>query len=270
MDEAWWLAQENSLRLGAALTTLALFALLELWWPARPAPRWPRWGVNFTISLLDTLCLRLLMPVLAVGAAMLASTQGLGLLPALSLPHGVDVLLALLLLDLLIYWQHRLMHVVPVLWRLHRMHHSDLAVDVSTALRFHPLEILLSMALKIAAVLLIGAPVAAVVLFEILLNGCAVFNHANLALPRPLDRILQRVLMTPRLHRIHHSSEPAEHNRNYGFTIIWWDWLFRSYCDPGRPPAQLGLARFRAAPEQRLGALLAQPLRPGLESGHGK
>jgi sterol desaturase/sphingolipid hydroxylase (fatty acid hydroxylase superfamily) len=208
--------------------------------------------------------LRLLLPWLAFDAARYAQTHQLGVLYALALPEWLRFALALLLLDCTIYWQHRLLHAVPWLWRLHRVHHSDLALDATSGVRFHPLEVLLSTAIKIVTVLLLGAPPLAVLIFVIALNGFALFTHANLALPQRLDAALRWVLVTPDMHRIHHSIERSEHDRNFGFHLIWWDRLFGSYL--AVPPAPqstlpLGLTIFRDVRAQRLSALLAQPFR---------
>jgi len=257
--------------MGAAAWRVAVFALLlavlawaEWRWPrhrARPDRR-HRWPVNLGFGVAGALSLRLLMPWLAIDAALWARQHHVGLLQAL--PAWLAVPLTLVALDLVIYAQHRLMHRVGWLWRLHRMHHSDLALDVSSGVRFHPLEILLSMALKIAAVLALGAAPAAVLAFEILLNGFAMFTHANLALPAWLDRPLRWLVVTPDMHRIHHSLRRDEHDSNYGFNLSCWDRLFRSYREAPRQPQAtlpLGLDRFRDKPEQRFGALLLQPFR---------
>jgi len=190
---------------------------------------------------IDTLLLRLVFPAAAVGAAADAATNGWGLLQLLDAPAWLAVPLAMLALDLAIYGQHRLSHVWPPLWRLHRVHHCDLDIDVSTALRFHPLEILLSMLYKIAAVYLLGAPPLAVLLFEMLLTGCAMFNHSNLRLPARADAALRRLLVTPDMHRVHHSTRRTEHDSNFGFSLSCWDHLFASYR--AQPAGGHGLMR---------------------------
>ncbi|HMW31367.1 MAG TPA: sterol desaturase family protein, partial [Plasticicumulans sp.] len=190
--------------------------------------------------------------------------RGWGLLRALAVPAPLAGMLSLLLLDLAIWAQHVAMHRVPLLWRLHRVHHTDTDFDTSTALRFHPLEIGLSMLWKIVLVLALGAPVAAVAGFELLLSACALFNHANLALPAPVDAWLRRVLITPDVHRIHHSIHRDETDSNFGFSVVWWDHLFgtwRSAPRDGHATMTIGLDGFRAPQAQRLGALLLQPLR---------
>lgn len=257
---------EMSLRLGVVLALLGVLALAEYRWPrhSAAADRARRWPANLGLAIIDTLALRLLLPWLAVDAAVYAQAHGIGLLHWLALMPAADWLVTIVALDLLIYWQHRLLHFSSLLWRAHRVHHSDVALDATSALRFHPLEILLSMGLKIAAVLLLGAPPAAVLLFEILLNGFALFTHANLALPANFERGLRRILVTPEMHRIHHSLRRDERDCNFGFHLSLWDHLFRSYRqDPHDAPESfaLGLPEFRSASEQTLPALLMQPFR---------
>jgi sterol desaturase/sphingolipid hydroxylase (fatty acid hydroxylase superfamily) len=260
------LAQEALLRLAVFAGGLALLAVLEAAFPrrARAQHRTRRWPGNLGLVLLATLLLRLALPVTAVAAALAFQARGLGLIPALGLPAAVAVPLAVVLLDLGIYAQHRVFHAVPLLWRLHRVHHTDLDFDVTTALRFHPLEILLSMLIKLALVLALGAPPEAVLLFELLLNASAMFNHANLALPAWLDARLRPLLVTPDMHRIHHSTEAVETNSNFGFSLALWDRLFATYrATPaaGHAAMTVGQPRFRAADDTRLDHLLTQPLR---------
>jgi len=245
---------------------LVLLVLAEWRWPRHQADpdRRHRWPVNLGFGLAGALCLRLLMPWLAIDAALWARQNDVGLLHAWTVPSWLAVVVTLLALDLLIYAQHRLMHRVGWLWRLHRLHHSDLALDASSGVRFHPLEILFSMGLKIATVVVLGAAPAAVLAFEILLNGFAMFTHANLALPPRLDRILRWMVVTPDMHRIHHSVLRDEHDRNFGFNASWWDRLFGSYREAPRQPQatlRLGLDRFRDSREQRFDQLLLQPFR---------
>lgn len=256
-----------ALRLGAFFGVLALLLAAEFLWPRRPGPmrRRLRWVPNFAIVAIDSVLARLVLGLGAVGAAAWAQARGIGLLHRVDGPGGLEAVAAFFALDLLIYWQHRLMHAVPVLWRLHRMHHTDVEFDATTALRFHPAEILLSLLLKMGAVVVLGAPFIAVLLFEIALNAGAMFNHANLRLPAALDRALRLVVVTPDMHRVHHSVLRAEHDRNFGFTVPWWDRLFRSYTaqpSGGHVAMPIGLTAFREDAEQRLGPLLAQPLRP--------
>lgn len=232
---------ELILRLGVFLGLFVLFAGLEALAPrrARQQPRRTRWFTNLSISVLDTFALRALaiaLPLLAVGAAIDAGRMGWGLFNALSWPAWVEMGLTILLLDLAIWAQHLVTHKVPFLWRFHRVHHADRDFDVTTALRFHPVEVLASMLLKIGLVYLIGPLAVAVVLFEVILNGTAMFNHANLRLPLWLDRALRLVLVTPDMHRVHHSVHRHEHDSNYGFALSVWDRIFRTY----RPMPEAG------------------------------
>ena len=219
----------------------ALFATLEALAPrrARSQPRSARWFTNLSIVILDTLALRALaiaLPLLAVGAAVDAGRMGWGLFNALDWPLWVEVVMAILILDLAIWAQHLVTHKVPILWRFHRVHHADRDFDVTTALRFHPVEILASMMLKIGLVYLLGPAALAVLLFEIILNGTAMFNHSNLRLPLWLDRVVRLVLVTPDMHRVHHSIHRHEHDSNYGFALSVWDRMFRTY----RPMPEAG------------------------------
>jgi sterol desaturase/sphingolipid hydroxylase (fatty acid hydroxylase superfamily) len=257
---------EAPLRLGIFAGLFALVALWE-WRAPRRSCKWARrrrWPGNLGVALLSTLLLRLVTPAAAVGAALLAAERGWGLFQQLELPPGVAFVASVLLLDLLIYFQHRVFHRVPLLWRLHRMHHSDPDFDVSTAVRFHPLEILLSMGIKMAAVLLLGAPATAVLVFELLLNATSVFNHGNLRLPEGVDRWLRLLIVTPDMHRVHHSVRHEETDSNFGFSIPWWDRLFGSYrAQPagGHEGMRIGLTEFSGEREIRLADMLLQPLR---------
>jgi sterol desaturase/sphingolipid hydroxylase (fatty acid hydroxylase superfamily) len=181
-----------------------------------------------------------------------------------ALPWGLATLLSVLLLDLAIYAQHVLFHAVPVLWRLHRMHHADLDIDVTTGVRFHPAEIVLSMLIKLAVVGLIGAPGAAVLIFEVLLNATSMFNHSNVAMPPAVDRIVRLLVVTPDMHRVHHSIERRETNSNFGFNFPWWDRLFGTYRpqpEQGHEGMTIGIEIFRDPAELRLDRMLLQPLR---------
>ena len=225
---------EGILRLAIFLGLFALFAAIEALIPRRDRrqARARRWLTNWGITIANTLALRalaLLLPLLAVGAALDAASQGWGLLNLLDWPAWIEVLIAILVLDFAIWLQHLVTHKVPLLWRLHRVHHADVDIDVTTAIRFHPVEIALSMLLKIGLVYLLGPSALAVILFEIILNGTAMFNHANIRLPLPLDAVLRRVLVTPDMHRVHHSIHRAEHDSNYGFSLSVWDRIFGTY-----------------------------------------
>lgn len=233
MESSWILQHEAGIRLGFFFGVLILVALGEGVAPRRPlqVSKALRWVHNLGLVFLNTLLLRLLFPAAAVGLAAFAQAKGWGVLPLLSLPYPLTVILAVVLLDLAIYLQHVMFHAVPILWRLHRVHHADLDFDVSTGLRFHPIEILLSMGIKAAVVFLLGPPLVAVVLFEVLLNATSMFNHGNLRLPSGLDRGLRWIVVTPDMHRVHHSIEPDETNSNFGFNLPWWDRLFGTYRD---------------------------------------
>ncbi len=244
-----------------------VLALAEVGAPRRrfPATRARRWSTNLGLMAVGAVLSRVIVPLGAVAAAALATNNGWGLLGAAriaTVPLGLVA--AVVALDGAIYGQHVVMHRLPVLWRLHRVHHADPGFDASTGVRFHPGEILLSAGLKVALVLLLGAAPIAVVTFELLLNVCAMFNHANLRLPGVVDRAVRMVLVTPDMHRVHHSVDAREHNRNFGFTVPWWDWLFGTYRH--QPAAShetmaIGLPSIAAAPAQRLVAMLLEPFR---------
>lgn len=260
------LEYEPWIRLGCFAGVLLMMMLWECRAPRRPqhVGRLTRWPNNLLLVVINTLLLRLLFPLAAVGAAMLASEHGWGLFNLLAIPFWLKLLVSLLVLDLLIYWQHRLFHALPWLWRLHRVHHADLEFDVTTGLRFHPFEIVLSMLLKLVAVTLLGAPALAVLLFEVLLNATAMFNHGNIRLPTRLDTVLRLILVTPDMHRVHHSVIPRETDSNFGFNLPWWDRLFGTYkAQPqaGQLGMTIGLKQFRQTGELRLHRLLLQPFR---------
>ena len=225
---------EATIRLAIFLGLFAILAAAEARAPrrVRSQKRSQRWVTNWGITIANTVLLRLMavaLPLLAVGAAVDAQAQGWGLFNALALPGWIEVIAAILILDFVIWAQHLLTHKVPILWRLHRVHHADVDMDVTTAIRFHPIEIALSMILKIGVVYLLGPAALAVILFEIMLNGTAMFNHANIRLPLWLDAIVRRVLVTPDMHRVHHSVHRDEHDSNYGFALSIWDQLFGTY-----------------------------------------
>ncbi len=227
---------EATVRLAAFVGVFAALAVWEALAPrrARRQTRSRRWPINLGLSALNTLVLRVAFPVAALGAALWAGDQGWGLFNAVATPGWAAIVASILALDLAVYGQHRLSHAVPWLWRLHRLHHIDLDVDVTTAARFHPLEILLSMLWKIAVVMALGAPPVAVLAFEILLSATAMFSHAQIALPTAVDRLLRTVLVTPDMHRVHHSIHRDETDSNYGTLVSTWDRMFRSYRDQPR------------------------------------
>ncbi|MBT5073599.1 MAG: sterol desaturase family protein [Kordiimonadaceae bacterium] len=224
---------EQNIRLAVSVGLLIVLACAEFIAPlaVRRIGRPRQWLTNISIIIIDTAILRLLFPLLAVGVAAYADENSIGLFNMVPFDNGSAILLSLLLLDLLIYGQHVLVHKVPLLWRLHRMHHTELGLDVTSANRFHPIEIIISMLIKMLFVLIMGVPVAAVILFEILLNGLALFNHSNIKLPAPLEKILRTVIITPEIHWIHHSEIVKETNSNYGFNLCVWDKLFGTYID---------------------------------------
>ena len=236
----WALAHEPAVRLGAFFGVFALMATWEALAPrrARLLPRRVRWLHNLALVALNSLILRLLFPLAAVGFALLAAERGWGLLNAFGVPFWGAFALSVIALDFAIYLQHVMFHAVPLLWRLHRVHHADADIDVTTGARFHPIEILLSMLIKFAAIAVLGAPAAAVLVFEVLLNATAMFNHANLRLLESVDRFQRLILVTPEMHRIHHSMEAAEANSNFGFNLPWWDRLFGTYRDRARLPQE--------------------------------
>ena len=225
------LNHEAAVRLFFLFSILAVMAAWEVAAPRRrrEIPRLLRWSNNLGVVVIDTLLVRLSFPILAVGMAVLAAERGWGLLNVFAVPGWLAFIISLLLLDLAIYLQHVMFHAVPALWRLHRMHHADLEFDVTTGLRFHPVEILLSMGLKLGIVAALGPPAIAVLVFEILLNGTSMFNHSNVRLPLGLDRILRLFVVTPDMHRVHHSIHPHETNSNFGFNLPWWDRLLGTY-----------------------------------------
>ena len=259
------LANEPFIRLAAFIGVFAAMALLEVWLPRRrrTVSRWLRWPNNMGLTFLNTMLVRVLFPTALAGVALFAETRDLGILRWLGLPEIVAVVIAVLALDLVIYAQHVVLHMVPLLWPLHRVHHADVEVDVTTGFRFHPLEIFLSLAIKGVVVVVLGAPVAAVVVFEVLLSATSLFNHANVRLPRGVERILRAVVVTPDMHRVHHSIERQERDSNFGFNLPWWDRLFGTYrAEPalGHEAMTLGLPGFRERREIWLDRLLLHPV----------
>jgi sterol desaturase/sphingolipid hydroxylase (fatty acid hydroxylase superfamily) len=257
---------EPWLRAAAFLFVFAAMALWEAAAPRRPL-RWARrarWLPNLGIAAVDTLLVRLVFPAAAVGAAALAAERGWGLLPQLRWPGALVLVASLVALDLAVYLQHVVFHAVPALWRLHLVHHADLDFDVTTGLRFHPLEILLSMLWKTGVVLVLGAPPAAVLAFEVLLNATSMFNHGNARLPPGLDRILRWLVVTPDMHRVHHSVLRPEANSNFGFNLPWWDRLLGTYrAQPraGHEAMAIGIEQLQGIAPSGLGGLLALPFR---------
>jgi len=260
------LAHAPAIRLSAFIGIFAAMALWELLAPRRSQGigRLRRWPGNIGVVVLDTLLLRLVFPTAAIGVALLAESRGWGLLQAVQAPAWLSIIASVILLDFAIYLQHVLFHAVPLLWRLHRMHHADLDVNVTTGARFHPLEILLSMLIKLGVVAALGAPAVAVLIFEVLLNATSMFNHGNVSLPQRFDRVLRRLVVTPDMHRVHHSVVPRETNSNFGFNLPWWDRLcgtYRAAPAAGHEAMTLGIEQFRDPRELRLDRMLLQPFR---------
>ena len=258
------LSHEVSIRLGAFLGIFFIVAAWELVAPRRAltVSKLVRWYSNLAVTVINAFLLRWIFPILAVGMANLAQTQQWGLLNHIDIPFGLAVVLSVLLLDLFIYLQHILFHLVPIFWRLHRMHHTDLNIDVTTGMRFHPIEIILSMVVKLTVVLSLGILPVAVVLFEVMLNVMAMFNHGNIYIPYRTDRTLRWLLVTPDMHRIHHSIIPKETNSNYGFNLSVWDRLFGTYRkqpEKGQVDMDIGIKMFRDTKFLNLHWLLIQP-----------
>jgi sterol desaturase/sphingolipid hydroxylase (fatty acid hydroxylase superfamily) len=270
MDFPWHL--EPWIRLGASAAVLLLLVGLELLVPRRrpSVGRSRRWPGNLGLVALDTLLLRLLFPIAAVGAALFAKERGWGLFNLTALPAWIEILLVVIILDLLIYAQHVLFHAAPLLWRVHGVHHADHEFDVTTGVRFHPVEILLSMAIKIAAVLLLGAAALAVLIFEVLLNATAMWSHSNIRLPGALDRMIRTLLVTPDMHRTHHSVIPRETHSNFGFNLALWDRLFGTYREApelGHEGMTIGLPDHRSGAELRLTGMLLMPFKRSINKG---
>lgn len=260
------LTNEPVIRLVFFLAVLAAMAAWEVAAPRRrqEIPRLVRWTNNIGLVVLDTVLVRLTFPVLAVGFALLAEQHGWGLFNLIGAPVWLAFAISFLALDLAIYLQHIMFHAVPVFWRLHRMHHADLEFDASTGLRFHPVEILLSMGLKLAVVAALGPPAAAVLIFEVVLNATSLFNHGNVRLPPAVDRMLRWIVVTPDMHRIHHSIHPHETNSNFGFNLPWWDRLLGTYRPQpaeGHETMTIGIEQFRTPRDLWLDRMLVQPLR---------
>ncbi|MBF0283755.1 MAG: sterol desaturase family protein [Magnetococcales bacterium] len=261
---------ESLWRLGIFFGVLAGVAAWEAAAPRRRRvlPRQARWPANLALVALDTLLVRLIFPLTAVGLALLGRERGWGMLNQFDWPEWTEILLAVVLLDLVIYLQHAAFHALPVLWRLHMVHHADLDVDVTTGLRFHPLEMVISMVIKLAAVHALGASPEAVLIFDVLLNAMAMFNHGNLRLPEAVDRTLRWIVVTPDMHRSHHSHLAPETNMNFGFNLSWWDRLFGTYWPrpaEGHEAMEIGLEHQREPEKcQPLIAMLLMPLRAKL------
>lgn len=248
------MTNEVFIRMGVFFGVLGIMVLWEFAAPRRAltVSRTVRWVNNLGLVFFNSFLLRVIFPAAAVGMAAFASAQGWGILNYYAVSPWLAVVASVIVLDFIIYLQHVMVHAVPVLWRLHRMHHADLDIDVTTGARFHPFEIILSMLIKFATIAVLGPPVLAVVIFEVLLNATAMFNHANVRLPKQLDRVLRWILVTPDMHRVHHSVEDDEANSNFGFSLPWWDRLFGTYRDQPRAGHQgmtIGIHKYRTTRE---------------------
>ncbi len=246
---------------------VGIFAAVAIWEALSPKrvrliSRGIRWTHNLSLVILSSLSMRLVIPFTAVGAAAFSYDQQFGLLHYLDVPFVMAVVMSLLMLDFLIYLQHVIFHHVPIFWRLHKIHHIDQEIDVTTGVRFHPVEMILSALIKCAAVLLLGVPILAVVIFEILLNATAMFNHGNINLPKSVDRLLRLFVVTPDMHRVHHSVIPSETNSNFGFNLPWWDRIFRTYkAQPaaGHDGMKIGLQDYQDITKTDLWSLITIP-----------
>ena len=261
----WALVNEGSIRLGAFLAIFGAMALWEIAAARRELSdsKSRRWFANLGLVVIDSVVVRMLFPAAAVGFAIFAVERNLGLFNQVSLPAAAEAAASFVLLDLAIWTQHLIFHKVPWLWRMHQVHHADLDVDVTTGLRFHPFEIVASMLIKLAVIVVLGPPVVAVLVFEVVLNGLAMFSHANVTIPNRAERALRWIVVTPEMHHIHHSTERREHDSNYGFNLSIWDRIFGTYTrDPegGQLGMTLGLPYFRGTRWRSLIRILSMPL----------
>jgi sterol desaturase/sphingolipid hydroxylase (fatty acid hydroxylase superfamily) len=246
----WIVEHAQYVRLGAFVVIFSTMVVMEILRERRElqTSKGQRWATNIGIIVTDSVVLRFVFPMGAIGMGYLAGDLGWGLFNVVSVPFWLAVVASFILLDFVVWLQHVVFHAVPALWKVHMMHHADLDFDVTTGTRFHPIEMVISMGIKAAAILLLGAPVFAILLFEVLLNGTSMFNHANLDIPKPVDRILRLFVVTPDMHRVHHSAEPKETNTNFGFNLPWWDYLFGTYRDQpeeGHHGMTIGLEQIR-------------------------
>jgi sterol desaturase/sphingolipid hydroxylase (fatty acid hydroxylase superfamily) len=263
---SWIMNHEPAVRLGFFFGVFFVMAVWELAQPRRElrAQKGARWFANLGIVVLDTVVVRILFPTAAVGTALVAAERGWGLLNNLELPAALSIVTAVLVLDLCIYLQHVMFHAVPALWRLHMVHHADVDFDCTTGLRFHPLEIVLSMVIKLGAVVVLGPSAVAVIIFEVVLNATAIFNHGNVRLPAAVDRVLRWLVVTPDMHRVHHSVKTVETNSNFGFNLPWWDRLLGTYQaqpEDGHESMAIGLNQLQDRSCQNLPWLLALPFK---------
>ncbi len=258
---------EQVIRVTLFAGVLLLVALWEAIAPRRPRRdnRNKRWCINIALAVIDTTAVRFLFPILPAALSQMAETRGWGLLHQVNLPLWLAIIFSVIILDFIIYLQHRLFHRAPLLWRLHRMHHTDLDLDVTSGIRFHPLEIAVSTGIKMAAVILFGIPAPAVLIFEVTLNACSLFNHGNIRLHPALDRRLRLFMVTPDMHRVHHSTIVRETNSNFGFNLPWWDHLcgtYRPQPEKGHLDMTIGLKEYRDPRQLTLFRLLHLPFTP--------
>ncbi len=266
--DAFLLTHEVPVRLGAFLGIFAAMAAWEALAPRRALHERKslRWTNNLALTVLNSVLVRAILPVAAIGVAGFAAERGMGVLNIFPLPQAWAIVVSVLVLDAAIYLQHLMFHAVPLFWRLHRVHHADVDIDVTTGARFHPIEIALSMLIKFAVILVLGPPAVAVLIFEVLLNATSMFNHGNVRLPVRIDRVLRWLVVTPDMHRVHHSIDPRETNSNFGFNVPWWDRLFGTYrAQPraGHDAMTIGIEQFRERRELWLDRMLLQPFRAG-------
>ena len=244
------ISNEKYVRMGFFFGMLILIGLWEILAPKRAltVSKTVRWMNNLGLVFFNSFILRVLFPVVAAGLATIATYNGWGLFNYFAVPFWLAVIASIIIMDFVIYIQHVMVHAIPVLWRLHRVHHADLDFDVTTGSRFHTLEIILSMLIKFATILLLGPPIVAVIIFEVILNATAMFNHGNISLPKTIDKYLRLFLVTPDMHRVHHSVEDDEANSNFGFSLPWWDRLFGTYRDQpraGHEGMTIGIHKYR-------------------------
>jgi len=279
----WIISNEPVIRLGSFAGIFGLMAIWEILASRRELTtgKGRRWLGNLSLVVLDTLVVRLLFPTAALGMAAMVKDLGWGVLNVVSVPYWSAVLISIVVLDLAIYLQHVMFHALPALWRLHMVHHADLDLDVTSGSRFHPIEIVLSMFIKLGVISVLGPPLLGVLIFEVVLNALAMFNHANARIPLPLDRVLRWIIVTPDMHRVHHSVEKPEHNSNFGFNLSCWDRVLGTYKDQpakGHEGMIIGLKSFRERSWQSLPRLLSMPffkpaetsLRSGSEGSPGE
>ncbi len=260
----WIISKELVIRLGFSAGIFGLMAIWEILAARRELTtgKGRRWVGNLSLVLVDTIMVRLLFPTAAVGTALMVADLGWGVLNVVSVPYWAALLISVAVLDLAIYLQHVMFHALPALWRLHMVHHADLDLDVTSGSRFHPIEILISMLYKLAVISVLGPPVLGVLIFEVVLNALAMFNHANVRMPLVLDRVLRWIIVTPDMHRVHHSVDSRELNRNCGFNLSLWDRVLGTYRvqpDKGHQGMTIGLNKFREITWQTIPRLLVMP-----------